>query len=90
MEYLAQNSLNFFGNRLDQSTVKLGSGAGPIFANVCNIRNDVLVTKVLPSMPIPPTDSVAQIGSPANKSLYSGVRIKRTIRNFITKWSINS
>lgn len=85
MEYLAQNSLNFFGNRLDHNTVKFGSGAGPMLDSVCNIRNDVLVTKVRPSIPIPPTDSVAHTGSPANKSLYSGVRIKRIIRNFITK-----
>ena len=38
----------------------------------------------------PPSDSVTQTGSPENRSLYSGVRRKRTIRSLIINWSINS
>lgn len=85
MEYLAQNSLKFFGKFLDHNTVKLGSGAGPILAKVWSIRNDVLVTNVRPSIPIPPIDSVAHTGSPAKISLYSGVRMNLMILNFMTK-----
>ena len=67
-----------------------GSGEGPMVYRVFKKRKVFLVTKVRPSKPIPPNDSVAQIGSPENNSSYSGVRKKRTIRNFMTKWSINS
>ena len=34
-----------------------------------NVLNEVLVTKVLPSTPIPPNDSVTHVGSPENNSL---------------------
>ena len=55
------------------STVIFGSGAGPKFVNVCKNLNEFLVTSGLPFTPTPPIDSVTQVGSPANKSLYSGV-----------------
>ena len=77
--------MKFSGNLSDHKTVKFGSGAGPKFVNVCKILKEFLVTKVLPSTPIPPTLSVTQTGSPLNSSLYSGARKKRIIRNFIIK-----
>ena len=86
----AQNFLKSAGRRLLQSTVKFGSGAGPKLVSVCNILNEVRVTNVLPSTPIPPILSVTQVGSPEKSSLYSLVRINFTILSFITKWSISS
>ena len=50
----------------------LGSGAAPKLINVCRYLNVVLVTNE-PFGHIPPKLSVTQVGSPANKSLYSGV-----------------
>ena len=85
MDKSAQKSLKLLGSLVDQRTVIFGSGAGPKFISVYNIRYEFLVTKVLPSIPIPPMDSVTQTGSPLNNSLYSGVRKKRIKRNFITK-----
>ena len=67
--------------------VRLGSGAGPRLNSVCRNRKLVFVTRDRPSSPMPPMDSVTQVGSPANSSSYSGVRRKRTIRNLITKSS---
>ncbi|CSB91388.1 Uncharacterised protein [Vibrio cholerae] len=67
-----------------------GSGDGPMVYSEFRKRKLVRVTSVRPSRPIPPIDSVAQIGSPENSSSYSGVRRKRTIRSFMTKWSIIS
>ena len=57
---------------------------------MCKYLNDVLVTNVLPSTPCPPIDSVTQVGSPENRSLYSGVLKNLIILNFIINWSINS
>ena len=85
IESFAQNFLNPSGREGDQSTVKFGSGAGPRFCNVCRTRNAVLDTSVRPSVPIPPIDSVVHTGSPVNKLLYSWIRAKRTMRNFIMK-----
>jgi hypothetical protein len=48
------------------------------------------VTSDRPSSPIPPIDSVTQVGSPANSSSYSGVRRKRTMRSLMTKSSMIS
>ena len=62
-----------------------GSGAGPKFTKECNILKEFLVTKVLPSTPIPPMPSVTQTGSPLNNSLYSGVLKNLINLNFITK-----
>ena len=67
-----------------------GSGDGPMVYSVFKKRKVLFVTSVRPSRPIPAKDSVAQIGSPENSSSYSGVRKKRTIRSFMTKWSISS
>ena len=90
MDTCAQYLLKFMGRLVDHSTVRLGSGAGPRFSSVCSTRNEFLVTSVLPSTPMPPIDSVTQVGSPENSSLYSFMRINFTMRNFITKWSIIS
>ena len=46
---------------------------------------DKETTSVLPSMPIPPIESVTQVGSPENNSLYSGVLANFTNLNFIMK-----
>ena len=73
MDILLQYFLNPSGNFSDQRTVMFGSGADDKFVNVCKNLNDVFVTNVLPSSPIPPSTSVTQFGSPANNSLYSGV-----------------
>ena len=35
MDIFAQNRLKLSGNLVDQSTVRLGSGAGPKVDNVC-------------------------------------------------------
>ena len=84
------NFLNPSGSLVDHNTVKFGSGAGPKFSNVCKILKEFFVTKVLPSIPIPPILSVTHTGSPLNNSLYSGVLRNLTNLNFITKWSIIS
>src|SRR5678815_4143510 len=65
------NRLKPSGSRVDQNTVRFGSGAGPRLLSVCNMRNDVLVTSVRPSSPMPPIDSVTHTGSPENSWLYS-------------------
>ena len=49
------------GNLVDHKTVKFGSGDGPKVYNVLSTLNEFLVTKVLPSNPIPPIDSVTQV-----------------------------
>ena len=90
MESSAQNFLNFSGSPTDQSTVRLGSGAGPRLLSVCKILNEDFVTSVLPSTPVPPIDSVTHVGSPEKSSLYSLIRINLIILSFITKWSISS
>ncbi len=54
------------------------------------MRKLVLVASDRPSSPIPPMDSVTQVGSPAKSSSYSGVRRKRTIRSLMTKSSMIS
>ena len=82
--------MKFSGKRVDHNTVKFGSGAGPKLSNECKKRNEFLVTIGRPSIPTPPIDSVTQVGSPENNSLYSGVRANLTIRNFIMKWSMIS
>ena len=90
METLAQKRRKLRGNRSDHNTVRFGSGAGPRLYRVCRKRKLFLVTRGRPSLPMPPMDSVTQVGSPENSSLYWGVRRKRTIRSFMTKWSMNS
>ena len=86
----AQYSLKLAGKLVLHSTVRLGSGAGPSVSSVCRMRKLDLVTRVRPSMPMPPMASVTQTGSPLNSWSYSGVRRKRTMRSFITKWSMIS
>ena len=85
MEISAQKVLKSLGSLRDQSTVRLGSGAGPRFSSVCRMRKLFLVTSVLPSVPMPPMLSVTHVGSPLNSSLYSLVRMNLTTRSFITK-----
>ena len=85
MDNLAQYFLKPSGRCFDHKTVRFGSGAGPNVSNVCKTRNEFLVTKGRPSIPTPPTDSVTHVGSPENKSLYSGVLINFTRRNFMMK-----
>ena len=65
-EMYAAYFLNGSGKRDDQSTVRFGSGAGPMFSSVCKNLKQVLVTSGLPSEPTPATSSVAQTGSPEN------------------------
>ena len=69
IDIFAQYSLNPCGNLVDHNTVKFGSGAGPKLSNVCNTRNEFLVTNGNPSVDIPAIDSVTQVGSPENNSL---------------------
>ncbi|MNP50001.1 hypothetical protein D3C76_1442280 [compost metagenome] len=90
MDTLAAYFLKFSGSFSDHRTVMFGSGDGPMVYRVFRKRKLFLVTRVRPSTPIPAIDSVAQIGSPENSSSYSGVRRKRTIRSFMTRWSIIS
>ncbi len=78
------------GRAGEYSTVRLGSGDGPMFSSVWRKRKSVFVTIDRPSIPKPATSSVAQTGSPENNWLYDGMRANLTIRNFITIWSINS
>jgi len=66
METCAQNRLNPSGSPGDQSTVRFGSGAGPRLYRVCRQRKLVRVTSGRPSRPMPPIDSVTQVGSPEN------------------------
>src|SRR5262249_18736048 len=68
------------GRRGENQIVRFGSGAGPRLYSVCRKRKLVRVTSVRPSSPMPPIDSVTQVGSPANSSSYSGVRRNRTMR----------
>ena len=89
-EICAAKSLKPCGSRADHSTVMFGSGAGPRLFSVCSSRNDVLLTSVRPSLPMPPIASVTHVGSPENSESYSGVRRNRTIRSLITKSSISS
>ena len=56
MAISAENRLKFSGRFGDHAIVMFGSGAGPKFLRVWRIRNVVLVTRVLPSMPCPPKD----------------------------------
>ncbi len=86
----AEKSLKPCGSCADQKTVRFGSGAGPRLYSVCKKRNEVLVTRVRPSSPMPPMASVTQVGSPENSSSYSGVRKNRTMRSLMTKSSISS
>ena len=86
----AAKSLKPCGSSGDHSTVRFGSGAGPRLFSVCSSRNDVRVTSVRPSLPIPPIASVTHVGSPENSASYSGVRKNRTIRSLMTKLSISS
>ena len=79
---MQHNSLNASGSLVDQRTVKFGSGAGPKLSNVCKKRNEFFVTNGRPSRAIPPIDSVTQVGSPLNNSLYSGVLANLTRRKF--------
>ncbi len=90
IETLAQNSLKPRGRSADHSTVRFGSGAGPRLYRVCRKRNELLVTSVRPSSPMPPMLSVTQVGSPENSASYSGVRKKRTMRSLMTKSSMSS
>jgi len=90
MDVFTANRLKPSGSRVDQNTVKFGSGAGPRLLSVCSMRNDVLVTSVRPSSPMPPIDSVTHTGSPENSWLYSGARRKRTSRHLITRSSMIS
>ena len=78
----SQKFLNGSGKETDQSTVKLGSGASPSYTGMKNLKL-LFVTKVLPSMPIPPIASVTQVGSP-EKDHYILVFLRRTILSFIT------
>ena len=86
----AQYRLNPSGRSLLHSTVRLGSGAVPRLVRVWSIRKEFFVTRVRPSTPMPPMDSVTQVGSPPKSSLYSGVRRWRTSRSLMTNWSISS
>ena len=90
IEIFAVYFLKFSGNASVYNTVKFGSGAGPIFSNVCKKRKQFLVTIERPSVPRPATSSVAHTGSPENNWLYEGIRANLTILHFITKWSTNS
>src|SRR5690554_2694557 len=90
IETFAQNCLNPCGKSLDHNTVKLGSADVPRLYSVCKYLKLVFVTSDLPSLFIPASDSVTQVGSPVNNSLYSGVLANLIILNFIIKWSINS
>ena len=54
------------------------------------MRKLVFVTSDRPSSPIPPIDSVTQVGSPANSSSYSGVRRNLMMRSLMTKSSMIS
>ncbi|SUG84014.1 Uncharacterised protein [Salmonella enterica subsp. enterica] len=67
METLAANFLKFSGSFSDHRTVMFGSGDGPMVYRVFRKRKLFLVTRVRPSTPIPPIDSVAQIGSPGEQ-----------------------
>ena len=66
MEVSAQKSRKPFGRFSDHSTVRFGSGAGPSVFSVFSMRKDDLVTSGRPSMAMPPSDSVTQVGSPEN------------------------
>ena len=90
MATCAAKRLKPSGRRGEYQMVRFGSGAGPRLYRVCSIRKLVLVTSERPSSPIPPIDSVTQVGSPENSSSYSGVRRNRTIRSLITKSSMIS
>ena len=81
---IEQKSLKARGKLSDHKTVMFGSGDVSILIKVCKNLNEVFVTKVLPSTPIPPIDSVTQVGSPANNSSYSGVRKCLTILSLMT------
>src|SRR5690625_7365855 len=87
IETWAQKFLKPSGSSFDHSTVRFGSGAGPRLYRVCKKRNEVRVTSGRPSSPMPPMDSVTQVGSPENRASYSGVRRKRTMRSLMTKRS---
>ena len=89
-EIFAAYFLKPSGRAGEYSTVRLGSGDGPMFSSVWRKRKSVFVTIDRPSIPKPATSSVAQTGSPENNWLYDGMRANLTIRNFITIWSINS
>ena len=69
IEIFAQYFFQACGSLSDQSTVRFGSGAGPRFSRVWSILKQVLVTRVRPSMPIPPSEAVTQTGSPEKRSL---------------------
>jgi hypothetical protein len=67
----AQKRLKPSGRASLHSTVRFGSGAAPILYSVWRKRKVVLVTSARPSSPMPASDSVTQVGSPAKIS-YSG------------------
>src|SRR5664279_6273606 len=71
MDTFAQNFLKDAGSLSLHSTVRLGSGAGPRLYSVCSMRKELRVTSGRPSSPIPPIDSVTQVGSPENRLSYS-------------------
>ena len=69
METLAQKLLKASGRFPAHSTVRFGSGAGPRLYSVWSMRKELRVTRVRPSSPMPPMDSVTQVGSPEKRLL---------------------
>src|ERR1700750_686768 len=69
---LAANLRKLSGKFGEYQMVRFGSGAGPKLQRVWRNRKLVFVTNGRPSSPIPAMDSVTHVGSPANKSSYSG------------------
>ena len=72
IETFALNRLKLSGICSDQSTVRFGSGAGPILYTVCRKRIVVLETNVLPSSPIPPRDSVTHSFNKNQENIKNG------------------
>ena len=79
IETCAQNRLKPSGSAA--TTARSGSARAPGrgCTGSAGSGSDVRVTSGRPSSPMPPIDSVTQVGSPENSSSYSGVRRKRTI-----------
>src|ERR1700751_2835770 len=69
---LAAKLRKLSGNSGEYQIVRFGSGAGPRLEGVGRKRNVVFVTSARPASPIPAIDSVTHVGSPANRSSYSG------------------
>ena len=87
----AANSLNGFGNDSLHKTVMFGSGAAPMLRSVCRNLQEVFVTNVsVPFICMPPTQHVAQMGSPAKMSSYASGRRCRTSLSLSTKLSMSS